>query len=168
MDQTLERLGGLVPNHREVEVGDLAIRHQVLTFDEDVADVGAGGAEGHHVVGVGGVAGPQIGGLGGEHHQVGPFTDLETADLLVEPEGLEETVEGYQGIGTQMGGVSVQIDEITVNGDEAEIKYTLLFGGNPTYSDLTGSAVRTDAGWQISRDMFCGLMTSARVGCPDQ
>ena len=88
--------------------------------------------------------------------------------IVVEPEGLEETVEGYQGIGTQMGGVSVQIDEITVNGDEAEIKYTLLFGGNPTYSDLTGSAVRTDAGWQISRDMFCGLMTSARVGCPDQ
>ena len=65
-----------------------------------------------------------------------------------------------------MGGVAVQIDSITVNGDEASILYTLLFGGNPTYAGLIGSAVKTDAGWQISRQMFCGLMTSARVGCP--
>lgn len=92
----------------------------------------------------------------------------QTAPYLVEPDGLEETVAGYQSTGTSMGGVSVEIDSIEITGDEAVVKYTLLFGGNPTYSDLTGSAIRTDAGWQISRDMFCGLMTSARVGCPDQ
>ena len=91
----------------------------------------------------------------------------QTASYLVAPEGLEETVTGYQETGTQMGGVSVEIDEIDVNGDEAAIEYTLFFGGNPTYSGLSGTAVRTEDGWQISREMFCRLMMSARVGCPD-
>ena len=91
----------------------------------------------------------------------------QTSPYLITPQGLEETVAGYQDIGTQMGGVAVSIDSIEVDGDTAAITYTLLFGGNPTYSDLTGSATRTETGWQISREMFCGLMTSARVGCPD-
>ena len=90
----------------------------------------------------------------------------ETAPYLVAPEGLEETVQGYIDIGEQMGGVSVGIDKIELDGDSAAITYTLLFGGNPSYRDLAGTAVRTDAGWQISREMFCGLMSSARVGCP--
>ena len=92
----------------------------------------------------------------------------QTAPYVVDPEGLEETVTEYQNTGTEMGGVTVGIDNITINGDEASILYTLYFGGNPTYAGLVGSAVMTDAGWQISREMFCGLMTSARVGCPDQ
>ncbi len=61
----------------------------------------------------------------------------------------------------------MKIESITVSGSEATVVYTLLFGGNPTYSGLNGTAILTDAGWQLSREMFCGLMTSARVGCPD-
>ena len=91
----------------------------------------------------------------------------DTAPYLVAPDGLEDTVAGYRSIGTQMGGVSVEIESIAIDGVDATLTYTLLFGGNPTYTGLSGSAVLTDAGWQIGRDMFCGLMSSARVGCPD-
>jgi len=90
----------------------------------------------------------------------------EKVPYLVEPEGLEQTVADYADIGGQMGGVSVEATGVSIVGDEAFISYSLLFGGNPTYTDLSGDAVRTDAGWQITREMFCGIMTSARVECP--
>ena len=90
----------------------------------------------------------------------------EKVPYLVEPEGLEGTVAEYAATGEQFGGVAVEATGVTIDGDEAVISYSLLFGGSPTYTDLAGDAVRTDAGWQVSRAMFCSLMTSARVGCP--
>jgi hypothetical protein len=90
----------------------------------------------------------------------------EKVPYLVEPEGLEDTVAEYAETGEQFGGVSVEATGVSIDGDAAVISYSLLFGGNPTYTDLRGDAVRTDAGWQITRAMFCSLMTSARVGCP--
>lgn len=90
----------------------------------------------------------------------------EKVPYLVEPDGLEETVAAYTTTGEQFSGVSVQPDAVTIDGDTATITYTLLFGGAPAYSDLTGEAELTEAGWQISRDTFCTLMQQARVGCP--
>ena len=90
----------------------------------------------------------------------------EKVPYLAEPEGLEDTVADYAETGEQFGGVSVEATGVTIEGDSAVISYSLLFGGNPTYTDLSGDAVRTAAGWQITRKMFCSLMTSARVGCP--
>ncbi len=92
----------------------------------------------------------------------------EKAPYLIEPDGLEETVAKYAETGTQMGGVSVAATAVEIDGDKASVSYALLFSGNPTYTDLSGTAVRTDAGWQVSRTMFCGLMQSARVGCPNE
>ncbi len=91
----------------------------------------------------------------------------DVVPFLVEPDGLEGVVEGYAAAGAQVGGIAVEIESIDIVGSDATVIYSLLFAGNPSYSGLTGSAVLTDAGWQISREMFCGLMTSARVGCPD-
>jgi hypothetical protein len=90
----------------------------------------------------------------------------EKVPYLVEPEGLEGTVADYAETGELFDGVSVEATGVSIEGDAAVISYSLLFGGNPTYTDLSGDAVRTDAGWQISRSMFCDLMKSARVGCP--
>jgi hypothetical protein len=90
----------------------------------------------------------------------------EKVPYLVDPEGLEDTVAEYTETGEQFGGVSVEATGVSIEGDRAFISYSLLFGGNPTYTDLSGDAVRTDAGWQITRTMFCSLMSSARVGCP--
>lgn len=93
-------------------------------------------------------------------------TIAEKTPYLVDPEGLEDTVTKYTTNGELMGGVSLDPKSVAVEGDTAVVYYDFLFGGNPSYTDLTGDAIRTEAGWQITREMFCGIMTSARAGCP--
>lgn len=90
----------------------------------------------------------------------------EKAPLIDDPTGLEDTVTTYQETGEQMGGVSLEARDISVAGDIADVTYDLLFAGTPTYPNLTGDAVRIDGVWRITREMFCTIMTSARVGCP--
>jgi hypothetical protein len=90
----------------------------------------------------------------------------EKVPYLVEPDGLEETVAEYTETGKAFGGVTLEAKEVGIAGDDALVIYDFLFGGNPAYPDQEGDAVRTDAGWQITREMFCSIMASARVGCP--
>ena len=95
-------------------------------------------------------------------------SDFEAkAQYIDDPSGLEETVAHYLVTGETMGGIGVEVSEVTIEGNTARLVYDLLFNDNPTYPDLTGTAVLTDAGWQVPRKTFCGLMSSARVGCPD-
>ena len=90
----------------------------------------------------------------------------EKAPLIDDPSGLEETVAKYAETGESLGGVGVAAKAITVSGDLASVTYDLLFSGNPTYPDLTGDAIFVDGAWLVTREMFCSIMTSARVGCP--
>lgn len=90
----------------------------------------------------------------------------EKVPYLVDPNGLEETVEQYRATGEAMGGIELAANSVTIDGGVAEVQYDLLFGGSPTYPDLTGDAVLDDDVWKVTREMFCGMMTSARVGCP--
>ena len=90
------------------------------------------------------------------------------AVYIVDPSGLEETVASYLTTGETFGGIGVLVTSVTVNGDQADVIYDLLFNDNPTYRDQDGIAVLTEAGWQVPRDVFCGLMKSARVGCPTE
>jgi hypothetical protein len=96
-------------------------------------------------------------------------SDFETkAPYIEDPSGLEETVAQYLITGETMGGVAVNVKEVTVDGDSATLIYDLMFNDNPTYPDQSGRAVRTEAGWQVPRGAFCSLMSSARVGCPSE
>lgn len=90
----------------------------------------------------------------------------EKAPYIVDPTGLEETVATYQETGESMGGIALAPTAVTIDGEVAEVQYDLLFGGTPTYTDLSGDAVLLDGVWMVTREMFCGMMTSARVGCP--
>ncbi len=92
----------------------------------------------------------------------------EKAPYIDDPTGLEQTVADYQEIGKSMGGVELAPKSVTINGDTADVMYDLLFGGTPTYPDLTGDAVLIDDTWKVTRDMFCAMMASARVGCPEE
>ncbi|MDX2343272.1 MAG: hypothetical protein QNL12_05850 [Acidimicrobiia bacterium] len=94
-------------------------------------------------------------------------SDYETkVPFLEDPNGLEDTVAAYLTTGETMGGVSVVVTAVVINGVEADVTYDLLFNNNPTYPDLPGKAVLNDGGWQVPRKDFCALMSSARVGCP--
>ncbi len=90
----------------------------------------------------------------------------EKTPYLEDPSGLEDTVLKYQETGETMGGVSLAATKITVNGTVAEVIYDFLFAGTPTYPDQVGDAVLIGETWMITRDMFCSIMASARVGCP--
>ena len=90
----------------------------------------------------------------------------EKVPYVTDLEGLEETVVAYEAAGESVGGIALSADEVGIEGDDARVIYSFLFAGSPTYTDLEGEAVRTDAGWQITREFFCDIMTSARVGCP--
>ncbi len=91
----------------------------------------------------------------------------EKAPYLEDPAGLEQTVADYQETGESMGGVALAPTAVTINGETADVTYDLLFGGTPTYPDLAGDAVLVDDTWKITREMFCAMMASARVGCPE-
>jgi hypothetical protein len=90
----------------------------------------------------------------------------EKAPYLVDPTGLEDTVVGYTAAGEAVGGITLEATAVTIDGDAAAVTYNFLFAGNPTYQGLEADAVKTEAGWQITRETFCGIMSSARVGCP--
>jgi hypothetical protein len=89
----------------------------------------------------------------------------EKAPYITEPAGLEDTVIRYAEAGEDVGGIALSADEVGIEGNAARVIYSFLFAGNPAYTDLEGEAVQTDAGWQVTREFFCDIMASARVGC---
>lgn len=93
-------------------------------------------------------------------------TFAEKEPFIEDASGLEETVDTYTSTGQSVGGVTVQVTAVTIDGDTADVIYTLEFSGNPTYPDQEATATRTEAGWQVSRTAFCGVMASARSACP--
>lgn len=88
------------------------------------------------------------------------------APYIDDPTGLEGTVETYMQTGNTMGGVSVAVTDVVIDGEQAEATYDLLFNGNPVYPAQTGTAVFVDDAWKLPRDVFCGLMALARSNCP--
>lgn len=90
----------------------------------------------------------------------------EKAAFIDDSSGLEETVATYQATGDSVGGVTAEPTEVTIEGENAEVVYTLYFSGNPTYPGQQGTAVLIDGAWKVTRDMFCSVMASARSACP--
>lgn len=93
-----------------------------------------------------------------------PYEDK--APLLDDPSGLEDTVQRYFDTGELTGRVTIDATAVEIDGDTAVVTYTILFAGAPTYADQEGAATRSGDGWLVPRDVFCALMTAARVGCP--
>ena len=96
-------------------------------------------------------------------------TDYETKLPHVEDlTGLEDTVARYMEQGESMGGVTIVIKDVVINGDSADVLYDLMFNERPIYPDLPGTAMLTADGWKVPRGEFCGMMSSARVPCPSE
>ena len=80
---------------------------------------------------------------------------------------LESTVTAYAETGASFGGVSLDPTAVSIEGDVATVTYNVLFGGSAAYSDLSGEMQLVDGVWVVSRDTFCGFMSSARTPCQD-
>ena len=94
-------------------------------------------------------------------------TDADAkAEFLPDVADLAPTIEAYTAAGDGMGGITMDVSAVVVDGDTATVTYDVLFGGNPAYSDLTGTLVRAGDTWTVTRDEFCSFMASARTPCP--
>ncbi len=94
-------------------------------------------------------------------------TDADAkAEFLPDVADLASTIEAYTAAGDGMGGITMDVSAVVVEGDTATVTYDVLFGGNPAYSDLTGTLVRAGDTWTVTRDEFCSFMASARTPCP--
>ena len=80
---------------------------------------------------------------------------------------LESTIAAYADTGMSFGGVSLEPTAVAIDGDVANVTYNVLFGGSAAYSDLSGDMQFVDGVWVVSRDTFCGFMSSARTPCQD-
>ncbi len=96
-------------------------------------------------------------------------TDFDTKVPHVEDlTGLEQTVLDYMAQGDSMGGVTIVMKSVVINGETADVLYDLMFNNRPIYPDLPGTALLIDGGWKVPRTEFCGMMSSARVPCPTE
>ena len=84
---------------------------------------------------------------------------LETSDLL------EASNEQYRAGNESMGGISLRPTGVNIEGDIATIIYDVLFGANPAYESLERIITRVDGVWKVSRDDYCGFLSSARTPC---
>jgi iron complex transport system substrate-binding protein len=92
-----------------------------------------------------------------------PFDDksphLEDADQL------EPSNAAYAAAGEELGGISLDPTGASVDGDAATVTYDVLFGGTVAYSDLTGTISMIDGVWTVTRNDYCGFLSSARTPC---
>jgi len=89
----------------------------------------------------------------------------DKAPHLVDAESLASTIDAYTATGDGFGGISLVPTAVTIDGGAATVTYDVIFGGNPAYSDLTGTIDLVDGTWVVPRSEFCSFMASARVGC---
>ena len=92
-------------------------------------------------------------------------TSDEKAAYLPDAAALQATIDGYATAGEAVGGIVLQPTAVSIDGDNADVTYDVLFAGTPVYEDQEGTAVLVDGVWTISRDEFCGFMASARNPC---
>jgi hypothetical protein len=65
--------------------------------------------------------------------------------------------------GPQLAGTSVTVTNVALNGQEAEVTFTLNLNGTPALADQLGKAVVVGDQWKVSGTTFCDL---AALGNP--
>lgn len=88
--------------------------------------------------------------------------------LLQNGEQFRSTLEAQQN--NQLAkSATVRVDDVTVDGDSATVKYDILLNGTPALSGQTGSMVKTNGQWQVAIQTFCSLLQQeggAPASCP--
>lgn len=80
---------------------------------------------------------------------------------------LETSDAAYAEAAGALGGIALDPTAVSIDGDIATVTYDVLFGGNPTYRDLSGEIRLIDSVWIVSRDSYCGFLASARTSCQE-
>ncbi len=95
--------------------------------------------------------------------------DFEDKAMHLETgENLRTSNERYAGSGQSVGGITMSPKSAVIEGNVASITYDVEFSGNAAYRDLVGTIELVDGTWVVSRDEYCGILTSARSACLDK
>jgi hypothetical protein len=93
-----------------------------------------------------------------------PVADKEP--YLPEFATLEPVLEQFGTAADALGGVTVDISDVTVDGDTATAAFDVLAGGAVYAPDFTGDAIRTESGWGLSLEYVCTFLGYAQISCP--
>ncbi|MDY7106143.1 MAG: hypothetical protein S0880_33585 [Actinomycetota bacterium] len=89
----------------------------------------------------------------------------EKEPYLPEFAALEPVLGQFATAAGALGGVTVDVTDVAVDGDAATATFDILAGGAPYAEDFSGAAVRTDTGWGIPQDDVCTLFGYAQITC---
>lgn len=89
------------------------------------------------------------------------------AEMVEDFDALVETLRAAAADVGNPQAYSGQVDAVTsIDGDRAEVVYSLLANGQPAYPGMRGSAVRIDGVWKVSRETICDYVAIGRIRCP--
>lgn len=91
---------------------------------------------------------------------------VDKAEFIAAAESVRPTLKAYATLGEQMGGITLVVTDVVVNGDTATLTYDIHFAGLPAYSKQTGAVERVAGRWVVSHTAFCDFMALARTACP--
>lgn len=92
-------------------------------------------------------------------------TGDEKAAFLPDAAELAPTIEAYSSMAEGLGGIEMVVKAVSIEGETATVTYDVLIGGSPAYTDLDGTATAADGTWTVTREEFCGFMSSAQTPC---
>jgi hypothetical protein len=99
----------------------------------------------------------------------GDVTDVDAKlDALEDGEVLRPFfLATYAAQGEIVGRIRVRIDDIRlVDGDHAEVTYTLLLDDAAVLDHLPGSAIRVNGRWLVTRRTYCDVSTQGATEIP--
>jgi hypothetical protein len=96
-------------------------------------------------------------------------TDDEVRALVEDADALLDSI--HQGMAqhseADLTGYSGRVESVTMTDvDHATVQYVLLWNGQSQFGVRTGTAVRVDGVWKVSRDTECALLSLGGISCP--
>jgi uncharacterized surface protein with fasciclin (FAS1) repeats len=91
----------------------------------------------------------------------------EVAPLIENSAELQPTIEAYATAAEMVGGITARVTTVTIDGDDAAVKYIIAFDGvDAPYGELEGALTLVDGSWIVPQSEYCAAMASARNDCP--
>jgi hypothetical protein len=88
------------------------------------------------------------------------------AAVIEDPASLQTTIENYPTAAELVGGITVTVTAVTIEGDTATVQYVVNFAGvEAPYGELTTSLTRVDGAWIVPQAEYCAVQTMARNDC---
>lgn len=87
----------------------------------------------------------------------------EQAPYLEDPDALQAMAEAYPAAADVVGGITAEVIDVVIDGDEATLHYRLFFDGvDPGYPPQEAVVVNVDGDWVVPVEEYCEFQSLAR------